>query len=106
MFLGKDNEEGGLTVRMHCVQIQGTDGAETLQAVRSPSLSIGLSLIHWCCSFELGGEKKTKGAALTFVSIFVHRSRHKSLTNILIGSDCRLPFYVVFPFPVIHMQTP
>ena len=32
-------------------------------------LSLGEMILNMCPSFELGGEKKTKGAALTFVSV-------------------------------------
>ena len=49
------------------MQIQNAAITETLQAVRSSLLS---NSFHdgILSSFELGGEKKTKGAALTFVS--------------------------------------
>lgn len=51
---------------MHCLQVQDAAVPQALQAVRTVLL-----LPHLCtdfvCSFELGGEKKTKGAALTFV---------------------------------------
>lgn len=52
---------------MHSVQIQNAAITETLQAVRSSASS---NSFHdtFLPSFELGGEKKTKGAALTFVS--------------------------------------
>jgi len=65
--IGQDYEEGCPAVGMHSMQIQNAAITETLQAVRSSSLS---SSFHdaFLSSFELGGEKKTKGAALTFVS--------------------------------------
>ena len=49
------------------MQIQNATITKTLQAVRNSSLSISF-LDEFLSSFELGGEKKTKGAALTFVS--------------------------------------
>lgn len=71
MDIGQDYQEGRLTVRMHRVQIQNATTFEALQAVRSFNV-IRFSLhvvLHFCViSFELGGDKKTKGAALTFVS--------------------------------------
>ena len=54
------------------MQIQDANSIEAMQAVRplrTYADSLGRSLDpNWhCCSFELGGDKKTKGAALTFV---------------------------------------
>ena len=65
--IGQDYEEGRAAVGMHSVQIQNAAITEALQAVRNSSLS---NSFHdaFLSSFELGGEKKTKGAALTFVS--------------------------------------
>ena len=52
---------------MHGVQIQNAANTEAMQAVRSYLL---FNTFHeaFLSSFELGGEKKTKGAALSFVS--------------------------------------
>jgi large subunit ribosomal protein L44e len=71
--LGKDNEEGRLAVRMHTVQVQNAVGLEALQTVRR-FLSLLFLLFTFGTSFELGGEKKTKGAALTFVSPLFYSS--------------------------------
>ena len=69
---------------MYRLQVQGTTAIEAMQAVRLSSnrlgfihslrLIISLTLL---LSFELGGDKKTKGAALTFVrySLFYVRIR-------------------------------
>jgi hypothetical protein len=68
--LGQDDEEGRAAVRVHAVQVQNAVGPETVQTVRfHPSNSLFVVeysrlSVH---SFELGGEKKTKGAALNFV---------------------------------------
>jgi hypothetical protein len=48
------------------MQVQDANDAQAMQAVRVLSL-LGLSSGSRLTSFELGGEKKTKGAALTFV---------------------------------------
>ena len=71
--VGQDDEEDRASARMHCLQIQDAARHQALQAVRLPCRP------HTRCpcsrmssSFELGGEKKTKGAALQFVSIPYH----------------------------------
>jgi hypothetical protein len=53
---------------MHCMQIQDANGPQTLQAVRLSFIPLLEAIADYTNSFELGGEKKTKGAALTFVS--------------------------------------
>ena len=53
---------------MHSLQIQDATCIEALQAVRIADLCIVSRLLTFR-SFELGGEKKTKGAALTFVCV-------------------------------------
>lgn len=60
---GKDDQEGCAATRVHGVQVQGADGVEAMQAVRSLLLST-YGLTEASHSFELGGDKKTKGAAL------------------------------------------
>lgn len=67
LVIGQDYEESCAAVRMHSMQIQNATITETLQAVRN---SFSSNPFHdaFLSSFELGGEKKTKGAALTFVS--------------------------------------
>lgn len=50
------DQEGRPASRVHCVQVPLAPCPQALQAVR----------IHANASFELGGEKKTKGAALVF----------------------------------------
>ena len=67
LVIGQDYEKGCAAVRMHSMQIQNAAITEAMQAVRSSSSS---NSFHdaFLSSFELGGEKKTKGAALTFVS--------------------------------------
>ena len=56
---------------MHGLQIQDAARTKALQAVRRPCLYIWVIPFVDCArySFELGGEKKTKGAALQFVRI-------------------------------------
>lgn len=66
MSAGQDHEEGRLAVGVHFVQIQNAADSQALQAVRSQSFT-GMAAHLQTASFELGGEKKTKGAALTFV---------------------------------------
>jgi hypothetical protein len=61
------------------MQIQNAAITETLQAVRNSSSSISFH-DAFLSSFELGGEKKTKGAALTFVSFFPLVSLFLALT--------------------------
>jgi len=56
---------------MHSVQIQNATIVEALQAVRVFSFLL-CSIAESISSFELGGEKKTKGAALTFVCHLSH----------------------------------
>jgi len=69
--LGKDNEEGRAETGMYFVQVQAPDHIEAMQAVCPPSLVWNGKLIFLTHSFELGGDKKTKGAALTFVCPFL-----------------------------------
>ena len=69
---GQDNEESRAKTGMHSLQIQDATCIKTLQAVRVlcvffPASGKRPHLIFLWISFELGGEKKTKGAALTFV---------------------------------------
>ena len=66
--LGKDHEEGRAEIGMHGMQVQDAAVSEALQAVR-PILHLHPCIIHTDHdrSFELGGEKKTKGAALQFM---------------------------------------
>jgi len=54
---------------MHGVQVQGPAVSQAMQAVRPliTPVTLFLGLTH-LFSFELGGEKKTKGAAIQFVS--------------------------------------
>ena len=66
--LGQDDEEGRPPARVHGMQVQDAALAQALQAVRILLASCLHVLIHLYFSFELGGEKKTKGAALQFVS--------------------------------------
>ena len=68
LSIGQDNKEGCAAVGMYSMQIQNAAITETLQAVRNSSSSISFH-DAFLSSFELGGEKKTKGAALTFVSL-------------------------------------
>ncbi len=70
-LLGQNDEEGCATAGVHCVQVQNATNFEALQTVRSFLHRLfGQSVDdHLFCSFELGGEKKTKGAALTFVCV-------------------------------------
>jgi len=56
---------------MHSVQIQNAAIVEALQAVRGFSFPLCF-IAESISSFELGGEKKTKGAALTFVRHLSH----------------------------------
>lgn len=72
---------------MHSVQIQNAAIVEALQAVRGFS-SPFRCIVEPICSFELGGEKKTKGAALTFV-------RHLSHT-VPLGITNRTEFLVTY----------
>jgi hypothetical protein len=96
LVIGQDNKEGCATVGMHRMQIQNAAITETLQAVRNFFSSISFH-DTFLSSFELGGEKKTKGAALTFVS-------HLPLVFLLLASLTVCPtevnllacFYVVF----------
>jgi len=60
------------------MQVQGTIAFEALQAVCA---SMSFAIVLWLMlrfSFELGGDKKTKGAALVFVSI-MSSLRHLTL---------------------------
>ena len=57
---------------MHSVQIQNAAIVEAVQAVRGFSFPSLRCIAESICSFELGGEKKTKGAALTFVRHLSH----------------------------------
>ena len=66
MEIGKDNEESCVEAGVQCVQVQNAAYPETLQTVRAAIL-LGSTHTDRSFSFELGGEKKTKGAALTFV---------------------------------------
>jgi hypothetical protein len=70
MEIGKDNEESRVEAGVQCVQVQNAAYPETLQTVRA-AFSLGLTHTDCSFSFELGGEKKTKGAALTFVRPFM-----------------------------------
>lgn len=54
------------------MQIQNANGPQAMQAVRAVTPIYALRATDELCSFELGGEKKTKGAALTFVSHLCH----------------------------------
>ena len=81
--VGQDDEEDRASARMHCLQIQDAARYQALQAVR-PHLRVR---VRGCClrtssSFELGGEKKTKGAALQFVSILSYQFMP------CVGADC------------------
>lgn len=57
---------------MHGLQVQDATGHQALQAVcqleKFTVEAAHLTILF--CSFELGGEKKTKGAALQFVRVF------------------------------------
>ena len=86
---------------MYRMQIQNAAITETLQAVRSSSSS---NPFHdaFLSSFELGGEKKTKGAALSFVS-------HLPLVFLLLASNVcptevnLLCIAFVLPFAVLQI---
>jgi large subunit ribosomal protein L44e len=67
-LLGQNHQKGRITIGMHRLQVQDAAVSETMQAVR---LSESHYLHNYSLerSFELGGEKKTKGAALQFVSL-------------------------------------
>lgn len=73
--IGQDDKENRATTRVHIVQVQDATLSQALQAVRLFRCSV--SSLHSVLnrflirSFELGGEKKTKGAALQFVSFFL-----------------------------------
>jgi hypothetical protein len=83
------------------MQIQNAAITETLQTVRGSSSS---NPFHdgFLSSFELGGEKKTKGAALTFVC-------HLPLVFLLLASNGLstevnlLCIAVMFPFAVLQI---
>ena len=64
------------------MQIQNATYSEALQAVRLLSLFIAEIATDAIHSFELGGEKKTKGAALTFVRL-ISLKLNRSLTYCL-----------------------
>lgn len=66
--VGQDHQEGRPAPGVHCLQIQDADLFEALQAVRVFPFFPARCFSQMLSSFELGGEKKTKGAALTFVS--------------------------------------
>ena len=70
--VGQDDEEDRASARMHCLQIQDAARYQALQAVRPHRLRARRRCLRTLSSFELGGEKKTKGAALQFVSIPYH----------------------------------
>ena len=80
------------------MQIQNSTYSEALQSVRLFSLfisDIATDAIH---SFELGGEKKTKGAALTFVRLF---SSEVEWLSYLLSRSVSVSFCCIFFFPVI-----
>jgi hypothetical protein len=65
---------------VHCLQVQDATLAQALQAVRNPpAFDVKTSLKVLVYSFELGGEKKTKGAALTFVSVIIALRLYRQL---------------------------
>ena len=73
--VGQDDEEDRASARMHCLQIQDAARYQALQAVRFPRCPHAHHrYLRTLYSFELGGEKKTKGAALQFVSILSSRT--------------------------------
>lgn len=65
--LGQDDEEGRSPARVHRLQVQDAAFPQALQAVRLFASCSPLANVDTRRSFELGGEKKTKGAALQFV---------------------------------------
>jgi hypothetical protein len=77
------------------MQIQNAAITETLQAVRNSSSSISFH-DAFLSSFELGGEKKTKGAALTFVSLLPLVFLLPALTVCPTEVNLLACFYVVF----------
>lgn len=65
--IGKDDKEGRAAIGVHGVQVQDATCIEALQAVCSCLIRYRYRPDAFFSSFELGGEKKTKGAALQFV---------------------------------------
>jgi hypothetical protein len=65
-----------------------------------------------CHSFELGGEKKTKGAALTFVSVISHLAMLNSLGIYTVMSTLPrcprhgYPFFVCVLQSIMRRNTP
>ena len=101
--IGKDHEEGRAPARVHCLQIQDAALTQALQAVRCSSSVRASMFSSELCSFELGGEKKTKGAALQFVRPISHvsllscidsRSRSDCISSII----CCLCLHVLAPY--------
>ena len=79
---------------MHGLQIQDAARYQALQAVRPPHrLRACRRCLRTLSSFELGGEKKTKGAALQFVS---SSSSASCVSTRLI---VRVVIVFVFPLP-------
>ena len=68
------------------MQIQDADVAQALQAVCRCRFVFCEDTNRSLPSFELGGEKKTKGAALTFVRRDIHLHDDSSTDTVL--SDC------------------
>lgn len=68
-----------------------------MQAVRHILLGTTLILTALFTSFELGGDKKTKGAALTFVRYTFHPARI-ILPTCFLSDWCTLFFYDVTSF--------
>lgn len=97
---------------MYSLQVQGTDDTEEVQAVR---ILHGFYLV-WNLmniSFELGGEKKTKGAALTFVgfspllTVYILTglpSNH--LFFVFLCTSCsRNDYAITVPLPMPHVSS-
>jgi hypothetical protein len=68
--IGKDNKEGRAAIGVHGVQVQDAAFIEALQTVCYVLFTCMYKADDRFSSFELGGEKKTKGAALQFVCYF------------------------------------
>ena len=102
MEIGKDNEESRVAAGVQCVQVQNAAYPETLQTVRAVIL-LGSAHTDRSFSFELGGEKKTKGAALTFVRPFVFLATLRGSLHVFSSSE-RLIFYFYVAF-ILHCHT-
>ena len=87
---------------MHSLQIQDATCIEALQAVRIADLCIVSRLLTFR-SFELGGEKKTKGAALTFVCVSFFCSSDDSKATLLSSKRVVYHLHVVLSLHITNM---